>query len=86
MNIAHQPGSEPLTIPEQIPNPAVRPVTPPSPERTPVPKEPVKVPEKTPPTASRLLPPPLCSKAGSRLQVPTSLRAGQPHVGLPSPI
>jgi hypothetical protein len=48
MNIAHQPGSEPLTIPEQIPNPAVRPEAPPSPGRRPVPKEPVKVPEKVP--------------------------------------
>ena len=45
MNIAHQPGSEPLTIPEQIPNPAVRPVAPP---RRPDRKEPVKVPEKVP--------------------------------------
>ena len=48
MNIAHQPGSEPLTIPEQIPNPAVRPVAPPNPERRPDRKEPVKVPEKVP--------------------------------------
>ena len=48
MNIAHQPGSEPLTIPEQIPNPAVRPVAPPNPEPRPDRKEPVKVPEKTP--------------------------------------
>jgi hypothetical protein len=48
MNIAHQPGSEPLTIPEQIPNPAVRPVVPVSPEWRPVPKEPVTVPEKAP--------------------------------------
>ena len=45
MNIAHQPGSEPLTIPEQVPNPAVRPVAPPSPERRP---EPVKIPEQVP--------------------------------------
>ena len=29
MKIAHQPGSEPLTISEQIPNPAVQPVPPP---------------------------------------------------------
>ena len=48
MNIAHQPGSEPLTIPEQIPNPAVRPLTPLVPEPKPVPKEPVKVPEEAP--------------------------------------
>lgn len=47
MNIAHQPGSEPLVIPEQIPNPAVRPAAPkPEPIRTP--PEPVKVPEKVP--------------------------------------
>jgi hypothetical protein len=38
---AHQPGSEPLDIPEAIPNPAVpRPV--PAPSQTP--KEPVKAP------------------------------------------
>ena len=48
MKIAHQPGSEPLTIPEQIPNPAVQPVPPPRPEREPERKEPVKVPEKEP--------------------------------------
>ena len=48
MNIAHQPGSEPLEIPEQIPNPAVIPVSPPSPERKPTPTEPAKVPEKAP--------------------------------------
>jgi hypothetical protein len=53
MNIAHQPGSEPLTIPEQIPNPAVRPVEPPSPEPKPFPQEPAKVPEKVP--ADRVL-------------------------------
>jgi len=48
MNIAHQPGSEPLTIPEQIPNPAVRPVAPPSREPRPDRKEPAKGPEKVP--------------------------------------
>ena len=47
MIIAHQPGSEPLTIPEQIPNPAFQPA-PLRPDRTPVPQEPVKVPEKAP--------------------------------------
>ena len=47
MIIAHQPGSEPLTIPEQIPNPAFQPA-PLRPERTPVPQEPIKVPEKAP--------------------------------------
>jgi hypothetical protein len=40
MNIAHQPGSAPLEIPEQIPNPAVAPAEP-----KPVPKEPVVVPQ-----------------------------------------
>ena len=38
MNIAHQPGSEPLTIPEQIPNPAVPPVSPPNPSVGPIAK------------------------------------------------
>jgi hypothetical protein len=47
MIIAHQPGSEPLTIPEQIPNPAFQPA-PLRPKQTPLPQEPVKVPEKAP--------------------------------------
>ena len=55
MKIAHQPGSEPLTISEQIPNPAVQPVPPPRPEREPERKEPVKVPEKEP--ANRIVVP-----------------------------
>ena len=43
MIVMHQPGAEPIEIPESIPNPAV-----PQPEPVPVPvekpKEPVKVP------------------------------------------
>jgi hypothetical protein len=44
---AHQPGSEPIDIPETIPNPVVVP----KPTRTPTeptPKEPVRIPEKIP--------------------------------------
>ena len=43
MSYAHQPGSEPISIPEQIPNPAVRPKLP-RPEPVPPPREPVKIP------------------------------------------
>ena len=42
---AHQPGSQPIDIPEVIPNPAVVPKQEPAPKE-PTPKEPVKVPEK----------------------------------------
>jgi hypothetical protein len=42
---AHQPGSQPIDIPEVIPNPAVVPKQEPVPKE-PAPKEPVKVPEK----------------------------------------
>ena len=42
MNRAHQPGSQPIDIPEVIPNPAV------VPKQEPAPKEPVRVPEKVP--------------------------------------
>jgi hypothetical protein len=48
---AHQPGSQPVDIPEAIPNPAV-PRTVPTP--TPAPKEPIKVP--APQRAHRPLP------------------------------
>jgi hypothetical protein len=41
----HQPGSQPIEIPEVIPNPAVVPKQEPAPKE-PAPKEPVKVPEK----------------------------------------
>jgi hypothetical protein len=45
MKTAHQPGSEPLQIPEQIPNPAVQPRAPtPKPGR----EEPIERPEKAP--------------------------------------
>ena len=43
---AHQPGSQPIDIPEVIPNPAVVPK--PEHPREPAPKEPVKIPEKVP--------------------------------------
>jgi hypothetical protein len=45
VKIAHQPGSEPLIIPEQIPNPAVRPLEPAIPQPKPAPNEPIKIPE-----------------------------------------
>jgi hypothetical protein len=44
---AHQPGSQPIDIPEVIPNPAVVPKQEPAPNE-PAPKEPVRVPEKVP--------------------------------------
>jgi hypothetical protein len=46
MIIAHQPGSEPITIPEQIPNPAVRPRVP-KPAPIPEPRKPVQVPQRS---------------------------------------
>jgi hypothetical protein len=42
---AHQPGSQPIDIPEVIPNPTVVPRREPAPNK-PTPKEPVKIPEK----------------------------------------
>ena len=47
MTRAHQPGSQPIDIPEVIPNPAVVPKPEPAP-REPAPKEPAKIPEKVP--------------------------------------
>ena len=44
---AHQPGSEPIDIPETIPNPVVVPKPVPAPTE-PAPKEPVRTPEKVP--------------------------------------
>jgi cytochrome c553 len=44
---AHQPGSEPIDIPETIPNPVVVPKPIPAPTE-PAPKEPVRTPEKVP--------------------------------------
>lgn len=44
---AHQPGSEPIDIPETIPNPVVVPKPAPIPTE-PAPKEPVRIPEKVP--------------------------------------
>jgi len=43
---AHQPGSEPIDIPETIPNPGVPKPTPAPTE--PAPREPVRIPEKVP--------------------------------------
>jgi hypothetical protein len=43
----HQPGSQPIDIPEVIPNPAVVPKQEPPPKE-PAPKKPVNVPEKWP--------------------------------------
>ena len=46
---AHQPGSEPIDIPETIPNPVVVPQPTPTPTPTePAPKEPVRIPDKVP--------------------------------------
>ena len=44
---AHQPGSEPIDIPETIPNPVVVPKPTPTPTE-PAPKDPVRIPEKVP--------------------------------------
>ena len=44
---AHQPGSEPIDIPETIPNPVVVPKPTPAPTE-PAPKEPVRIPERIP--------------------------------------
>jgi hypothetical protein len=44
---AHQPGSEPVEVPEAIPNPAVAPPERVAPQK-PAPREPVRVPEKVP--------------------------------------
>jgi hypothetical protein len=52
---AHQPGSQPIDIPEVIPNPAVVPKQEPAPKE-PAPKEPVKVPEKVPAGYPQLTP------------------------------
>ena len=45
MTRMNQPGSLPLEIPEQIPNPAYIPKTEPAPQ-VPVPAEPVRIPER----------------------------------------
>ena len=47
---AHQPGSEPIDIPETNPNPVVVPKPTPTPTE-PAPKEPVRIPERVPDTA-----------------------------------
>jgi len=48
---AHQPGAEPVDIPEAIPNPAVVPQTQPAPIKPSPRREPVKPPEKAPANA-----------------------------------
>lgn len=50
---AHQPGSQPIHIPETIPNPAVVPLEPKVVPATPAPREPVKTPEKVPAAGRR---------------------------------
>jgi hypothetical protein len=47
MICTHQPGSEPIDIPETIPNPVVVPRPTPTPTE-PAPTEPVRIPEKVP--------------------------------------
>jgi hypothetical protein len=42
MTYAHQPGSQPIEIPDRIPNPVVKP------RRAPAPQQPVRTPEKQP--------------------------------------
>ncbi len=43
---AHQPGSQPIDIPELVPNPVAVPATPVRTPTRPVPQEPVRTPEK----------------------------------------
>jgi len=50
---AHQPGSEPIDIPETIPNPVVVPKPTPTPSE-PAPKEPVRIPEKVPQSVAEI--------------------------------
>jgi hypothetical protein len=47
MTRAHQPGSQPIDIPETIPNPVVVPEPTPTPTK-PAPKEPVRILENVP--------------------------------------
>jgi hypothetical protein len=56
---AHQPGSEPIDIPETIPNPVVLPKPMPNPKE-PAPKEPVSIPEKRFPKGSMENPAAVC--------------------------
>jgi len=62
---AHQPGSEPIDIPETIPNPVVVPKRTPTPTE-PAPKEPVRIPEKVPWTDGRGAGRSVFSAGGSR--------------------
>ncbi len=67
---AQQPGSQPIDIPETIPNPAVVPVQPvPAPSR-PAPQEPVKTPEMVPANWSAPLGGGQFQAAGVLLQLP----------------
>ena len=64
---AHQPGSQPIDIPEVIPNPAVVPKQEPAPKE-PAPKEPVRVPEKVPADRPRI------DAVSSGLELESSIR------------
>ena len=58
---AHQPGSEPIDIPETIPNPVVAPKPTPTPTPTgPAPREPVRIPGEQEAAGIRLRPGSLC--------------------------
>ena len=73
---AHQPGSQPLDIPEAIPNPAV---PQPAPAPSPAPREPVKVPAPQGAVATRLrglvLPFPLRPETGRAARRPAYRRS-----------
>ena len=70
---AHQPGSQPIDIPETIPNPAVpQPVPVPSP----APKQPVKVP--APQNDTRTFAPRNAPEREQQYEAPSSSRAGLP--------
>ena len=68
---AHQPGSEPIDIPETIPNPVVVPKPTPTPTE-PTPREPVRTPQKVPlePIGAKKLgqPVPLSNRSVSQRQ------------------
>ena len=70
---AHQPGSQPLDIPEAIPNPAV---PQPAPAPSPAPREPVKVPapQGAVAIAGNDLRQAACARASARGRVPISIR------------
>jgi hypothetical protein len=81
---AHQPGSEPIDIPETIPNPVVVPKPTPTPTE-PAPKEPVRIPEKVPwggvSTAGTCTPGvPFDSEGEALLVLPQGIARAQPFV------